>query len=92
MITGIFSFEIYIPHAHSLKEKRKITNMIKDKIKKFNVSIAEIDFLNLWQRSKFGIAMISNDKKIIDRTFIQIKDTIEKNIGFELLNIEQIYE
>ncbi len=92
MITGIFSFEIYLPYSRSLKDKRKVINKIKDKIKKYNVSIAEIDYLELWQRSKFGIAMISNDKKIIDKTFNQIKNTIENGIGFELLNIDQTYE
>ena len=34
MIIGLLEIEIYLPYAHSLKEKRKTLNKIKDKIQK----------------------------------------------------------
>ena len=93
MIVGIFTFELYLPHSHSLKEKRKIINMIRDRIKsKFNVSIAEVDFFDLWQRTMFGVAIINNEKKIIDNTFLNIIDTIEEKVGISPYNIEVRYE
>ncbi len=93
MIVGIFTFELYLPHSHSLKEKRKIINMIRDRIKsKFNVSIAEVDFFDLWQRTMFGVAIINNEKKIIDNTFSNIIDTIEEKVGISPYNIEVRYE
>jgi len=93
MIVGIFTFEIYLPHSHSLKEKRKITNMIRDKIKtKFNVSIAEIDFFDLWQRAMFGVAIVNNEKRIVDNTFSNIINIIEEKTGLSPFNIETRYE
>lgn len=93
MIVGIFTFELYLPHSHSLKEKRKVVNMIRDKIKaKFNVSIAEVDFFELWQRVMFGIAIVNNEKKIVDSMFSNIIDTIEEKTGLSPFNIEARYE
>ncbi len=93
MIVGIFTFELYLPHSHSLKEKRKIINMIRDRIKaKFNVSIAEVDFFDLWQRAMFGVAIINNEKKIIDNTFSNIIEIIEEKVGISPYNIEARYE
>lgn len=47
MIIAVIYFEIHIPQAQSLKEKRSAVNSIKKKIRnKFNVSVAEIDFLD----------------------------------------------
>ncbi len=93
MIVGIYTFELYLPHSHSLKEKRKIINMIRDRIKsRFNVSIAEVGFFDLWQRTMFGIAIINNEKKIIDNTFSNIIDTIEEKVGISPYNIEVRYE
>ncbi|HDJ23611.1 MAG TPA: DUF503 domain-containing protein, partial [Candidatus Aminicenantes bacterium] len=53
MIIGLLEIELYFPSSHSLKEKRKILHRIKDKIqKKYNVALAELDYLDKWQRSR----------------------------------------
>ncbi|MBI5814646.1 MAG: DUF503 domain-containing protein [Nitrospinae bacterium] len=53
---------IYVPHANSLKEKRKVVRSVKDRVKaRFNVSIAEVGALDLWQRAEFGVAVAAAD-------------------------------
>jgi len=92
MIIGVLIFELYFPYSHSLKEKRKVVSMVKDKVRtKYNVSVAEVDFLDLWQRTKIAISTISCDKKHIDRIFKKIHLLIEESTGLELLNIEKVY-
>jgi hypothetical protein len=78
MIVGVCRVELYIPGNHSLKEKRQVLNSIKNRIKnRFNVSIAEIDHLEIWQRSTIGIAIVSNDKKYIDQELSKVINHIE---------------
>jgi uncharacterized protein YlxP (DUF503 family) len=89
MIIGLLTLEIYIPYSHSLKEKRKSLNKIKDRVKyKFNVAFAELDFLNKWQRAKIGMVTINTQKSMIDKIFHKIILEIEENIEGEILNKE----
>lgn len=78
MIVGIIYCELHIPAAGSLKEKRSVIKSIKQRIRnKFNVSVAEVGFLDKWQRAALGIVSVSSDKNHIDA----IHDNIEKFIA-----------
>ncbi len=44
--------EISIPHAQSIKDRRQVVRSLKDKLRHgFNVSVAELDDANLWNRA-----------------------------------------
>ena len=48
--------------AGSLKEKRIIVKSITERVRnKFNVSIAEVEEMDIWQRIVLGFACVSND-------------------------------
>ncbi|MBD3233445.1 MAG: DUF503 family protein [candidate division Zixibacteria bacterium] len=82
MVVGLLSLEIFIPESNSLKTKRMILRSIKDKIRgDFNVSIAEVDNQNLWQRALLGVSIVSNDKKYANRVLNKIVDKLSTN-GF----------
>ncbi len=87
MIVGILTIEIHISEAHSLKEKRFILKSLKDRIRnKFNVSIAEIDANDLWQRCVLGVACVANETKIINQTLDRVKNTILNTPTVELID------
>jgi uncharacterized protein YlxP (DUF503 family) len=78
MVVGVCRVELYIPEANSLKAKRKVIKSLKDRIRqKFNVSVAEIELQDLWQRTILGVATISNDKKQIDAALNKVIFFIE---------------
>jgi len=55
--------ELRLDEAHSLKDKRHYVKSLKDRLRsKFNVSVAEIDFQDSWQRSVIAVATVSADK------------------------------
>lgn len=92
MIVGLLTLEIYLPYSHSLKEKRKTLNRIKDRLKKkYNVALAELDYLNKWQRSKIGLVTINIHKNTIEKIFQKIMLEIEENIEGEVLQKEINY-
>ena len=52
--------ELRIEHAHSLKEKRHVVKSLKDRLRrKFNVSIAEIDDMDLHNSAVMAVATVS---------------------------------
>ena len=56
--------ELFIPESGSLKTKRFAIKSIKDRlINRFNVSVAEVDHTDKWQRASLGVAAVSSDSK-----------------------------
>lgn len=73
--------------VQSLKAKRSIMKRIIQRVQnEFNVAIAEIEFQDLWQRTKFAIVTVSNDfthsEKVVDDVirFIDKNPEIERTI------------
>jgi hypothetical protein len=87
MIVGLLTLDLHIPEANSLKSKRLIINSLKDRIKnKFNVSIAEVDANNLWQRSVIGVACVANETKLINKVFDEVKNLVQNTPSVELID------
>ena len=53
--------QLYLPESRSLKDKRQVLKSLKDRLhNRFNLSVAEVDFSELWQRSTLAFAVVSN--------------------------------
>ncbi|MGH9542111.1 MAG: DUF503 domain-containing protein [Terriglobales bacterium] len=67
MPIGTFEIEIHLPGAHSLKDKRSVLRGLKDGLRRhFNVSVAELDYQDLWQRAVVGVAAIGPDRAYLE--------------------------
>jgi hypothetical protein len=63
MVVGISVFELHVPAARSLKEKRKVVKSLIDRIhQRFRVSIAETGFHDLHQRAEIAIAAVAQSE------------------------------
>ncbi len=86
MVIGISIFELHVPAARSLKQKRKVVRSLIDRIhQRFRVSIAETDFHDLHQRSEITLAAVaqtaSEGLKIMD----VVRDLIDSQPEAQLL-------
>jgi len=87
MIVGLLTLDLHIPEANSLKTKRMVIKSLIDRVKnKFNVSIAEVDAQNLWQRSVIGISMVANETLIINKVFEKIRTLVYETHSVELID------
>lgn len=72
--------ELFLPHSSSLKEKRKtIQSIIARTRKRFNISIAEVDHQELWQRSGLGFAGVCNTISDADLMLTVIRETLDQH-------------
>ena len=63
MPIAYLTIELRIEGAHSLKDKRQVLRSMKDKLRsRFNVSVAELDATDLWQRATVGVVSISGSQ------------------------------
>ena len=75
--------------GHSLKEKRQVLLSLTQRIRnRYNISIAEIDHQNLWQRSKLGVACVNSEWQATERILNNIVRLMENEPRFTLLNFE----
>jgi hypothetical protein len=65
---GLLELELHIPYAHSLKDKRMALQSVRDRLRrKFNVSVAETDHQELWQRAGVGVVSVGSDPGYLER-------------------------
>jgi uncharacterized protein YlxP (DUF503 family) len=89
MNVGVLSIEILIPGSSSLKDKRMVLNRIKDRVRaKYNVSVAEVDFQDKWQRAALGFAQVGNNKKIVEESLNTIFRQLDQDDHFEIINYQ----
>lgn len=87
MLVGCLQVELLIPESSSLKSKRMILSSLKKRLRnKFNVSTAEIDSNDLWQRTTLGIAMVSNKHRFLDQALTQALNFIEEQSQTEVID------
>lgn len=78
MVVGVLKLTIFLPENHSLKGKRGVIKKIKARVANtFNVSIAECDDQDLWQRAVLGICQIGSDAAYVDGALRQVVRFIE---------------
>jgi len=78
MVVGTVVVELQLPDNGSLKGKRRVLRSIKDRVRaRFNVSIAEVDRQDAWQRATLGVAVVSNDSRLVDETLNKVVNFIE---------------
>ena len=73
MVVGVLRLELRLPETHSLKGKRSILRSIKARVQqKFNVSIAECEEHDLWQRTILGVSQVGADQPHVDRCLREV--------------------
>lgn len=87
MLVGTCQIELIIFESNSLKEKRHVIKSIIERIKsRFNVSIAEVDHHELWNRAVIGVAVVSNSKSLCESALSKVIDFIDNDERVEIIN------
>jgi len=81
--------ELYLPQSGSLKGKRQVVKSLKDRVKnRFNVSIAEVGELDLWQKAVLGIASVANEQGFVNEVLDHVMDFIRSNPQVEVVHFQ----
>ena len=85
MVVGVLRLALLLPENHSLKGKRSVLRTIKSRVQnKFNVSIAECEDHDLWQRALLGVSQVGTDEAHVDRCLREVVHFIEELAVAEL--------
>lgn len=87
MTIGLLQLELFISQSNSLKAKRQALKSLKDKIRrKFNVSVAETDAQDKWQRATFAVAFVNSDKRLANSVLSKVVNLVDAEHAVELLD------
>lgn len=82
---GTLILELYIPEAHSLKEKRSIIKSVISRTRaRFNVTVAEVGYQDVWQSAELAIAVVSGSRSEVDRLLESILAFVQSSVSGEI--------
>jgi uncharacterized protein YlxP (DUF503 family) len=85
MVVGLCTVELFIPESRSLKDKRQVLHSLKDRLHaKFNLSVAEVDGQDLWQKAVLGMACVANEGGHVNQVLEQALNVIKSMPAVEV--------
>ena len=90
MFVGVVKFDLFMEENRSLKEKRnRVKSLISKVNSKFpNISIAEVDSLDVWKKATIGYSFVSNNSKFVNSVLDQVFTYIENSDSYYISNKE----
>jgi hypothetical protein len=83
---GTLRIEFLVAGATSLKDKRRVVKGLKDRLRhRFNVSVSEVDFQELWQRSAVGVAAVGTDGAFVAEVLEKVLALVRRDRSIQLL-------
>lgn len=89
MVVGLCTVEVFISGSQSLKDKRQVIHGLKDRLRgKFNLSVAEVDGQDLWQKATLGMACVSNEGHHANQVLEQALNLIKSVPAIEVVRTQ----
>ena len=86
MLVAVLVADLLFPDAASLKDKRRRLSGLTGRIRSaFPVSVAEVEFQDLWQRGRIGVALVSTDTRLAQSMLDRICDVVGRDGEVELV-------
>lgn len=89
MFVALQRFDLRVSESHSLKQKRHVVKALTAAIRqRFNVSVAEVDHQDLWQRATIAVAAVSGQDYHVRRVASEIERFVEAWPAVEMLDVD----
>ncbi|HKY72722.1 MAG TPA: DUF503 domain-containing protein [Nitrospira sp.] len=86
VIVGLCTIELIITHSQSLKDKRQVLLSLKDRLRrKFNLSVAEVEAQELWQKAVLALACVANDGRHVNQVLDQALNLVRSQTVVEIV-------
>jgi uncharacterized protein YlxP (DUF503 family) len=87
MLVALSAFDLRIPGATSLKEKRHVVKSLTQGIRqRFNVAVAEVDHQDQWQRARLGISAVSSQAFLLRKVMHEVERYVARNPTVEIID------
>jgi hypothetical protein len=91
MIVGVLTLDLFFPYAQCLKDKRRILHGYKDRVRRQNIAVAELEFHDLWQRTRLGIVTVNSHAAVVEEILSRVMADARNLEGTEITGHEIRY-
>ena len=87
MTIGVMTFDVHLPQARSLKDKRQVIRSVKERLRsRHNVAVSELpDGAELWQRASIAVVSVAGGRDPLERLFESVVREVEGQIPGHLV-------
>jgi uncharacterized protein len=86
MLTATTRFDLRVPRCGSLKAKRHVVKALSAALRsRFNVSVAEVDHHELWQRTAIAVAAVDGEQYHARRVMHEVERFVERWAEVEII-------
>jgi uncharacterized protein len=81
--------DLRVPGCRSLKEKRHVVKSLTNGLRStFNVTVAEVDHHDLWQRTAIAVAAVGGQQHHLRKVMLEVERYVERWREVELIDAE----
>jgi uncharacterized protein YlxP (DUF503 family) len=92
VVIGLVTLELHFPGARSLKDKRQALRSLETRLRnRFNVSVAEVAYQDLWQRARLAVVSVNTDHVHLEATLRSVAGEAASARHVELLDAQEEY-
>src|SRR5919109_2779354 len=89
MLVGLARYDLRIPASASLKEKRHVVKTLTAGIRqRFNVSVAEVDHHDLWQRTTIAVSAVTGEAYHARKVLHEVERFVERFGRVEVIDAD----
>jgi uncharacterized protein YlxP (DUF503 family) len=89
VLVALERFDLRIPACHSLKEKRHVVKTLTNAIRSsFNVSVAEVEHQELWQRAALGVAAVGAQEYHLRKVLHEVEKLVDRWAEVEVISTD----
>ena len=79
--------KLYLAESQSLKDKRQVLTSLKERLhNRFNLSVAEVDGNELWQRATLAMVVVSTAMQHADEILAKAVNFIQQDRRVQMLD------
>ena len=87
MHLAVRRWELHLEGSHSLKEKRSTLKPLLAALRRaLNVSVAETEHQDLWQRAEIACAAVGSDRRVVEETLRAADELVEGADGVRIID------
>lgn len=88
MLAALCVFDLRIPGVTSLKEKRHVVKTLTASLRqRFNVSVAEVDHLDLWQRATIAVSAVAGQGYHVKKVLQEVERHVERWVEVDVIRV-----
>lgn len=90
MVVGIVRFELHLPAAQSLKDKRQVVRSLKERLReRVRASVSEVEYQDLWQRAAIGLVVVAPDGAQVREMLNSARQIVDQYLQAQVLDWQE---